>query len=55
VSGIPIFRETRDFAAEIPSARFHEKPPLFIAPSPLSTGTAPSQSACAGDSSPRPD
>jgi hypothetical protein len=30
VSGIPIDRESLDFAAEMPTARFHENPPLFI-------------------------
>lgn len=30
VSGIPIFLDNLDFAAEIPSSRFHENPPLFI-------------------------
>jgi hypothetical protein len=30
VSGIPIFRETRRFAALIPTNRFQEKPPLFM-------------------------
>lgn len=35
VSGIPIFLEIRDLAAEIPSNLFHENPPLFIASTPL--------------------
>jgi hypothetical protein len=30
VSGIPIEREIRDLAAEIPKSLFHEKPPRFI-------------------------
>jgi hypothetical protein len=32
VSGIPILLEILDFAAEIPTARFQEKPPLFTLP-----------------------
>jgi len=35
VSGTPIFRDIRDFAADIPRSRFQEKPPLFIRPSLL--------------------
>jgi hypothetical protein len=30
VRGIPMRRESRDLAAEMPTARFHEKPPRFI-------------------------
>ncbi len=30
VSGMPIVREIRDLAAEIPTNRFHENPPKFI-------------------------
>jgi hypothetical protein len=30
VKGMPILRESRAFAAEMPKARFQENPPLFI-------------------------
>jgi len=36
VKGTPIFREILDFAAEMPTALFHEKPPLFAIVKPPS-------------------
>ncbi len=40
VKGMPVLRETRDFAALNPLSRFQEKPPLFA------TRTTPRSSAC---------
>jgi hypothetical protein len=34
VKGIPVFLDIRALNAEIPSSRFHENPPMFIAANP---------------------